>query len=57
MIEKNHETIYTSTMRSGAQKYTYLPTFKEFELEELLQETLPEYFNINDIEQILKIDV
>ncbi len=50
MIEKNHETIYTSSMRSGAESYSYFPLFKEFELEELLQETLPEYFKIDNIE-------
>jgi hypothetical protein len=37
-------------MRSGPKKLRYIEKFKEFEIEELLQETLPEYFNINDIE-------
>ncbi len=44
-------------MRSGAQKFKCLPTFKKFKLEELLQEDLPEYFNNENIEQILEIDV
>jgi hypothetical protein len=34
----------------------YKSTFKEFKLEELMQDTLPIYFNYRDIEQILKID-
>jgi hypothetical protein len=43
-------------MRSGAKVLKYIAEFKEFDLEELIQDSLPEYFSINDIEQILKID-
>jgi hypothetical protein len=34
----------------------YKSTFKEFKVEELLQDTLPTYFIYRDIEQVLKID-
>ena len=35
----------------------YFSEFKEFKVEDLLGDTLPDYFIYTDIEQILKIDV
>jgi hypothetical protein len=34
-------------MRSGAKELKYIGEFKDFEIEELIQDTLPDYFNIN----------
>ncbi len=45
-------------MRSSisSKSLKYLATFQEFKVEELLQDTLPIYFNDRDFEQVLKID-
>ena len=47
-----YETIHTSLMRSSisSKSLKYLGTFKEFKIEELLQDTLPVYFIYTDIE-------
>ena len=47
-----YETIHTSLMRSSisSKSLKYLATFKEFKVEELLQDTLPDYFIYTDIE-------
>jgi hypothetical protein len=37
-------------MRSGSLYAKYYGTFKEFKIEELLKDTLPDYFIYTDIE-------
>jgi hypothetical protein len=51
-----YETIHTSSIRSSCYELIYISKLKEFKVEELLQDTLPIYFNERNIEQVLKID-
>lgn len=44
-------------MRSGPKTLKYSAEFKEFKIEELLEETVPDYFKNESIEQIVKIDI